>query len=303
MRNIRKILKIVERNYPNIYFIANTGDYRVLNIKELYKEKGIRKGDFGYEVITDKEVFNKVTIVDHALAWQNLVKTLILPSGKEIDVFFHLDPEVAIEHSEYHYGFNKKLNIGRQLKSLRTHQNMSQSVLGEKVGTDKGYISKLENNKTDFEFNTLKKIYEVGLERPFILTHYDENDFYNSFPNSIFSNYFLEWASKVKQDLKLIEGIGKEVELLLAEEKIKTITDLSKTDFSDLASILIKSHPLEFYHYAESWIIQSQYLNRSDYYGLIKLQRNLGGKGTRETVSKLEEEAIKQLGGSIFEVE
>jgi transcriptional regulator with XRE-family HTH domain len=49
------------------------------------------------------------------------------------------------------------------LKDARREAKMTQEQLGDKVGTKKSYISRLENGKCDIQLSTLYRIFEVGL--------------------------------------------------------------------------------------------------------------------------------------------
>lgn len=53
--------------------------------------------------------------------------------------------------------------LGYMLKEARKLQGMTQEELAQKSGTTKSHISKIENNNSDIELSTLKKIIETGL--------------------------------------------------------------------------------------------------------------------------------------------
>lgn len=53
--------------------------------------------------------------------------------------------------------------LGVLLKEARKKKGMTQEELAEKVGTSKGYISRLENHLNEVRFSTLKRIIEKGL--------------------------------------------------------------------------------------------------------------------------------------------
>jgi Predicted transcriptional regulator with C-terminal CBS domains len=57
----------------------------------------------------------------------------------------------------------ESFRIGVLLQEARKNKGLTQEQLAEKVGTSKGYISKLENNINEIRFSTLKKIVEEGL--------------------------------------------------------------------------------------------------------------------------------------------
>jgi transcriptional regulator with XRE-family HTH domain len=61
------------------------------------------------------------------------------------------------------YDPNQNPEIGLLIKQARQDAGLTQAELALKSGTSKHYISRLENNKTDIELLTLKKIIEAGL--------------------------------------------------------------------------------------------------------------------------------------------
>ncbi len=54
--------------------------------------------------------------------------------------------------------------IGAMLLQARLEKGMTQEQLAEKVGMNKSYISKIENNIKEVRLSTLKKIIELGLD-------------------------------------------------------------------------------------------------------------------------------------------
>ena len=53
--------------------------------------------------------------------------------------------------------------LGSLIQEARLEKGMTQEQLAEKCGTNKGYISKVENSVKDIRISTLQKIVEVGL--------------------------------------------------------------------------------------------------------------------------------------------
>lgn len=53
--------------------------------------------------------------------------------------------------------------IGFMIQQARLEKGMTQEELAEKCGTNKGYISKIENNIKEVRISTLQKIVELGL--------------------------------------------------------------------------------------------------------------------------------------------
>jgi HTH-type transcriptional regulator/antitoxin HipB len=53
--------------------------------------------------------------------------------------------------------------IGYLIQQARLEKGLTQEELAEKCGTNKSYISKLENNVKEVRLSTLQKIVELGL--------------------------------------------------------------------------------------------------------------------------------------------
>ncbi len=61
-------------------------------------------------------------------------------------------------------------HLGILLEEARTKLGMTQEELAEKCGTNKSYISRIENNSSDIRLSTLMKIIQQGLGGQLILT-------------------------------------------------------------------------------------------------------------------------------------
>jgi HTH-type transcriptional regulator / antitoxin HipB len=57
----------------------------------------------------------------------------------------------------------RQFKLGAMIHDARLERGMTQEELAEKCGTNKAYISKVENNIKDVRISTLQKIVEVGL--------------------------------------------------------------------------------------------------------------------------------------------
>jgi ribosome-binding protein aMBF1 (putative translation factor) len=53
--------------------------------------------------------------------------------------------------------------LGVMIQQARLEKGMTQEQLAEKCGTNKGYISRIENNLKEVRISTLQKIVELGL--------------------------------------------------------------------------------------------------------------------------------------------
>jgi len=57
----------------------------------------------------------------------------------------------------------ESFKLGFLIQQARLKKGMTQEELAEKCGTNKGYISKIENNIKEVRISTLQKIVELGL--------------------------------------------------------------------------------------------------------------------------------------------
>jgi len=55
--------------------------------------------------------------------------------------------------------------LGELLKAEREKANLTQAEMAEKTGTQKSYISRIENGRTDIQLSTLYRLIEQGLNR------------------------------------------------------------------------------------------------------------------------------------------
>lgn len=58
----------------------------------------------------------------------------------------------------------EEFKLGFLIRQARLEKGMTQEELAEKVGTNKGYISKVENNIKDVRISTLQKIIKKGFD-------------------------------------------------------------------------------------------------------------------------------------------
>lgn len=68
----------------------------------------------------------------------------------------------AIKREEWEQEF-EAFKLGVLLEEARLKLGLTQQQLAEKVGTNKSYISRIENNASDIRLSTLMKIIQTGL--------------------------------------------------------------------------------------------------------------------------------------------
>lgn len=83
---------------------------------------------------------------------------------KSLDQF--VDEQYGEKGTENREQFEKgyeAFKLGFLLQQARLEKGLTQEELARKCGTNKGYISKIENNIKEVRISTLQKIVEIGL--------------------------------------------------------------------------------------------------------------------------------------------
>jgi len=161
-----RILKISKVEDYKIYCVFNNGEHRMIDFNEFFKEWKLKnkKKDFRYSLL-DKKIFKKVSLIDNTLGWESIKKKIKLSNGLEYNVSYELDPIVLFERSEPDEKRNKENSIGKIIRMARRKAGLTQEELAKKSGTTRYYISRIENDRSDIELGTLRKIIEIGLNR------------------------------------------------------------------------------------------------------------------------------------------
>lgn len=83
---------------------------------------------------------------------------------KTLDQFIEEEfgPEGTPDRQAFEKGY-EAFKIGYLIQQARIEKGMTQEELAEKCGTNKGYISRIENNLKEVRISTLQKIVELGL--------------------------------------------------------------------------------------------------------------------------------------------
>lgn len=68
----------------------------------------------------------------------------------------------TIKRDKFEKGY-ESFKLGFLIQQARLEKGLTQEELAQKCGTNKGYISKVENNLKEIRISTLQKIVELGL--------------------------------------------------------------------------------------------------------------------------------------------
>jgi len=162
-RNLKipRILKINKIEGFKVFCMFNNGELRMIDFESLFKKWNISEKDVEFLLLQKKE-FDKVQLRNYTLSWSNIKIELADENGKKQTHPYEIDPIVLFQNSET-VQTDELSKYGSIIRRARIKAGLTQKQLAEKSGTSRFYISRLENNKTDVELSTIRKIVEAGL--------------------------------------------------------------------------------------------------------------------------------------------
>jgi len=161
MRTVKRVIKIHKIQGYKVYCLFNNGESRVINFEKLFHDWKIKESDYEFAISKSQQEFKKVELVDGSLTWKNIEVPGKNDQDEDVIYFYEIDPIVLYENSQCDE--SRQVEIGLLIKQTRNELGLTQEQLAKKSGTNKHYISRLENNRTGIELATLKRIIEGGL--------------------------------------------------------------------------------------------------------------------------------------------
>ncbi|MDY0085821.1 MAG: helix-turn-helix transcriptional regulator [Bacteroidales bacterium] len=163
---IPRIIKIEQLDGFKIQCMFNNGESRLLDFNKIFSDWNISSDDIEFKLLDLKE-FKKVKLRNYTLSWPN-IKIEIKDEEDKLEYYpYEIGPDVLYQLSKPVENENTK--PGSLVKSARLKAGLTQDQLAMRSGTTRFYISRLENNKTDIELSTFRKIIEAGLGKRFKL--------------------------------------------------------------------------------------------------------------------------------------
>lgn len=163
MRKNLKIPRIIKVNWvkdSSISVVFNNGESRIIDIYGLLKNLNLINSPA--KMLLDPEELSKVELVDHTLSWENIDQYITMRDGEIKKVPFEIGADVSFRYSKPEKS-EILMKIGKMIKENRLKSGLTQQELALKSGTTRTYISRIENERSDIELGTLKKIIEAGL--------------------------------------------------------------------------------------------------------------------------------------------
>ncbi len=164
MRKVIKIPRILKINWIKgitISVVFNNGESRIIDFQKVFKGIELQEESPAWKLTNPKE-FEKVIIDNNTLSWTNVNQYIKKIDGSKMKVPFEIGADVLLKYSTPEKS-EMMLEIGKLVKESRLKSGLTQQELAIKSGTTRNYISRIENDRSDIELGTLKKIIETGL--------------------------------------------------------------------------------------------------------------------------------------------
>ena len=158
---IPRILKINWINELSISVVFNNGESRIIDFRKVLKRINVEKESPAY-ILFDSNEFAKVELTDNTLSWNNVEQYITMRNGEKMRVPFEIGADVLLKNSQPEKS-ELSLELGKLVREARLKSGMTQQDLALKSGTSRTYISRIENDRSDLEIGTLRKIIETGL--------------------------------------------------------------------------------------------------------------------------------------------
>jgi DNA-binding XRE family transcriptional regulator len=155
-----RILKIEKIVGLRIYVVFNNGETRLLDFAKILNDWNIKESDIENKLYNTSEI-EKVRLNNQTLSWSNLSTKLIDDKGQEKLYPFEIGPDVLYRLSQDSDISTE--GFGNIVRRARIKAGLTQNELAHRAGTTRFYISRFENNKSDIELSTFKRIIESGL--------------------------------------------------------------------------------------------------------------------------------------------
>ena len=156
-----RILKINWIKGLSISVVYNNGESRIIDFRNVLMKLGAGVSSPESILFNEKE-FEKVELANYTLSWNNVEQYITLRNNEKEKVPFEIGADVLLIYSRPEKS-DLVLKIGRLIRDSRMKSGLTQQELALKSGTTRNYISRIENDRSDIEIATLRRIVETGL--------------------------------------------------------------------------------------------------------------------------------------------
>ncbi|MBN2264124.1 MAG: helix-turn-helix transcriptional regulator [Prolixibacteraceae bacterium] len=158
---IPRILKINWIRELSISVVFNNGESRIIDFRKVLKQLNVDKNSPA-NILFNSNEFTKIELVDNTLSWNNVEQYITMRNGEKMKVPYEIGADVLLKFSHPEKS-EISLRLGQMVREARLKKGLTQQDLALKSGTSRTYISRIENDRSDLELATLRKIIETGL--------------------------------------------------------------------------------------------------------------------------------------------
>jgi len=166
MRKTIKMPRILKINWIkelSISVVFNNGESRIIDFRKVLNKLNITDNS-PISILYESVELKKVELDNNTLSWGNVEQYITMRNKQKQKVPFQIGADVLLKHSRPEKS-DLALKIGRLIRESRLAQGLTQQELAVMSGTSRNYISRIENDRSDIELGTLRKIIETGLGR------------------------------------------------------------------------------------------------------------------------------------------
>jgi DNA-binding XRE family transcriptional regulator len=169
MNPLVRISKIIAVEPFKITALWNNGEIRITDFETFFK-KWKDSNNTHLLALTVYETFKLVSVSaepPRTMQWANL-PMMFTWKGKIQTAPTDLDPDVLYQEST----FVRKIEpmpVGNMITQAREQAGLSQTDVAINAGTTRNYISRIENDKSDIQLETLHKIVALGLGKELLM--------------------------------------------------------------------------------------------------------------------------------------
>lgn len=161
MKRLPRIIKITSIIDFVVQTLWNNGELREIDFKPMLAAWKANNEQI-YDPLQEKKVFETIAVSeDHTLYWPNVSIELSF-NGITRKCPLEIDPDVLYEKSKLVGGYGHS-HIGQLLKAARLKAGLSQKEVAMNSGTSRTYISRIENEHSDIQFDVFYKIVKLGM--------------------------------------------------------------------------------------------------------------------------------------------
>ncbi len=163
MKSLPRITKILKVEPFKIHLLWNNSEVREIDFTELFL-KWQQDGNTNLLSLKDFDAFKQVRLSEQrTLEWANLPIEVTFQSKTQAFPL-ELDPDVLYENSQLIRQI-ERISVGSLLRKARLDAGLSQEEVASNAGITRHYISRIENDQSEIQFDTFQKIIELGLGR------------------------------------------------------------------------------------------------------------------------------------------